>query len=373
VVVLDEVQTLPPHLLDPLLDVLRNLVAHYGVSVVLCTATQPALDGAPGFKGLPGVREIVAEPARHFATLKRVTYEWPTESEKWDWPRVAEELRATSTGQGMAVVNTKADALGLLEALADPAALHLSTLLCGAHRRQVLDEVRRRLAADEPCLLIATQVVEAGVDLDFPFVMRALGPLDRIVQAAGRCNREGKLRENGRVVIFEPDEGSVPPGAYRIGTDTTRALLNSAEGELDLHDPAVYVRYFQRFYAGVNLDREKVQQLRREFDFPEVARRFRLIEDDGAPVVVRYREGDDDGEVDALLSDLHRFPQRSRALLRRLQPYIVTVRQRLLGQYATRGLAVEVVPGLWEWFGAYDEITGLGAGNVDAVRLVVTE
>jgi CRISPR-associated endonuclease/helicase Cas3 len=375
VIVLDEVQTLPPHLLATTLDVLRRLVANYGVSVVLCTATQPALDESPGFKGLDGIREIVPGAAGHFATLERVRYEWPCLDGRWSWERVAEELRAES--RAMAVVNTKADALALLAALGDPDALHLSTLLCGAHRRDVLAEVRRRLDAGEPCRLVATQVVEAGVDLDFPTVLRALGPLDRIVQAAGRCNREGKLGELGRVVIFAPEEGNQPPGAYRVGSDIARVLLRAAAGDPNLHDPTSFATYFRSLYGSLDLDREKVEERRRAFDYPEVAKRYRLIDDDAASVVVRYRgmngQGGGEGEVDALLEALRRYPQRGRAILRRLQPYIVGVRQRLLDQYVNAGLVLEVQPGLWEWCGKYDPVRGLGNGQPDVVRLVVSD
>ncbi|HEX5502614.1 MAG TPA: CRISPR-associated helicase Cas3' [Thermomicrobiales bacterium] len=376
VIVLDEVQTLPPHLLAPTLDVLRRLVANYGVSVVLCTATQPALDESPGFKGIASVREIVPDAARHFKVLERVQYQWPEEGERWSWERVADELRGAP--RAMAVVNTKADALAILAALDDPDALHLSTLLCGAHRRAVLAEVRRRLDAGEPCRLVATQVVEAGVDLDFPVVLRALGPLDRIVQAAGRCNREGRLDGLGRVVVFEPEEGRQPPGAYRAGSDVTQVLLRAAAGDPNLHDPATFSAYFRRYYASLDLDREKVEERRRALDYPEVARRYRLIDDDAVSVVVRYRGKGDEREeaganVDALLAALRAHPERSRSLVRRLQPYIVGVRQRLLDRYAGEGLAEEVLPGLWEWCGKYDNVRGLGDGEPDLVRLVVSE
>jgi CRISPR-associated endonuclease/helicase Cas3 len=374
VIVLDEVQTLPPHLLATTLDVLRRLVANYGVSVVLCTATQPALDESPGFKGLDGIREIVPGAAGHFVTLERVAYEWPCLDGRWSWERVAEELRAES--RAMAVVNTKADALDLLAALDDSEVLHLSTLLCGAHRRDVLAEVRRRLDTGEPCRLVATQVVEAGVDLDFPTVLRALGPLDRIVQAAGRCNREGKLGEGewGRVVVFRTEEDHQPPGAYRAGTDIARILLRAAEGDPNLHRPDTFATYFRSLYGSLDLDLKKVEERRRALDYPEVAQRYRLIDGDVASVVVRYREmegqGGGKGEVDALLEALRRYPQRGRAILRRLQPYIVGVRQRLLDGYVNAGLALEVQPGLWEWRGKYDPVKGLGAGEVDAEELV---
>ncbi len=371
VIVLDEAQTLPPHLIEPTLDVLRDLVAHYRVSVVLCTATQPALDQAPGFNGLPDVREICRGPERHFTALQRVAYQWPGRTEGWSWGQVADELRKVPSAQALAVVNTKANALALLDALGDAEALHLSTLLCGAHRGVVLAEVKRRLAAGEPCLLVSTQVVEAGVDLDFPAVFRALGPLDRIVQAAGRCNREGRLPEKGNVVVFRPEEGGVPPGAYRLGTDTTTVLLNEVT-DLDLHDPAVFVEYFHRYYRGVDLDKNQVQTHRRSFDYPEVARRYRFIEDDGVPVVVKY-DVPAFAEPERLLRALRDNPERGRAILRQLQPFIVEVRPRQLESYVSRGLAAEVMPGLWEWFGKYDPIRGLGTGEPDLVQLVVTE
>jgi CRISPR-associated endonuclease/helicase Cas3 len=364
VVILDEVQTLPPELLTPILDVLQGLVDHYHVSAVLCTATQPALQEGPYLRGLREVREIITDPARYFAALKRVRYELPEPDECWTWEHVATEMR--SVDQGLAIVNTKQDALRLLDALNDPAAFHLSTLLCGAHRRDILQEIRRRLETGEVCRLVSTQVVEAGVDLDFPLVLRALGPLDRIVQAAGRCNREGRL-EVGRVVIFVPVEGALPPGGYRTGTDTALSLLNQPGA--DLHDLLLYRTYFERLYQAIDMDKKRIQDRREALDYPEVAQRFRLIEDDTAPIVVRpdnYRH-----EVDTLLSMLRHAEETPRWLLRRLQPYIVGVRTRQIPDYHREGLLNEVAPGMWEWLGQYDAVRGLTVANRDPADLVV--
>jgi len=289
VIILDEVQTLPPPLLAPILNVLQQLVDRYGVTLVLSTATQPALSGAysPYLQGLRGeIREIVPDPKAYFTALKRVTYIQPPEP--WPWERVAAEMRRAH--QCLAMVNTKADALALLAALSDPEALHLSTRLCAAHRRKVLQDIQARLAAGQACRVVATQVVEAGVDLDFPMVLRALGPLDRIVQAAGRCNREGRLRpEDARVVIFRPATGNSPPGAYRSGTDLA-ALLLSREG-VDLHHPDLFEHYFRELYLAVDTDSKKINELRQRLQFPEVAARFRLIEDDTVPLVVEWPPG----------------------------------------------------------------------------------
>ncbi len=369
VVILDEVQTLPVGLLAPILDALRQLVAHYHVSVVLCTATQPALEDSPYLKGLPEVREIISEPARLFADLgDRVEYRLPHPNETWTWSRVAEEMG--SAEQVLAVVNTKNDALALLDALQDPGALHLSTLLCGAHRREVLREVKQRLSEGLPCRLVSTQVVEAGVDLDFPFVLRAIGPLDRIVQAAGRCNREGRLA-TGQVVVFDPVEGKLPSGEYRSATQISRNQL--VQPGFDFNKPELYMEYFRSLYQVVETDKDGIQELRKTLNYPDVAQRFRMIDDETSAVVVRYRglDGTND-EVDRLLSYVHHQDSKlPRWLLRQLQPYLVNVRTRLIDGYLREGLLNEITSSLWEWLGRYDLVRGLTVANRDPEELVV--
>ena len=359
VLILDEAQALPAHLLAPMLDVLRQLAARYNTSVVFSTATQPAFEAIPAFGGLAAA-EIVPQPERFFQALKRVSYEWRTEL-GWD------EVAAIMAGerQALAVVNTKRDALALLDALDDPQALHLSTLLCGAHRRQVIAEVKRRLAAGEACRLVSTQVVEAGVDLDFPVVLRALGPLDSIIQAAGRCNREGRLAV-GRVIVFAPADGGLPGGIYRTATGVTQALLG--EGSVDLHGTAAPARYFSRLFNTVQTDRERIQEWRRKLHFGEVARLFRMIDDDTESVVVRYGAGE---EVGRMLEALRTRASGARLVLRRLQPYLVGVRRRQAERYRRAGLIAPVLPGLGEWMGSYDPVRGLTGDDPDPDSLVV--
>ncbi|MCR4411139.1 MAG: CRISPR-associated helicase Cas3' [Thermoguttaceae bacterium] len=363
VIVLDEVQTLPPGLLEPILDVLRQLVAHYRVTVVLCTATQPALDDSPYLRGLPNVQELLPQQERYFDALRRVHYEIPAVTERWTWGQTAERLRAEP--QALAIVNTKKDAMALLDALDDPAALHLSTLMCGAHRRAVLHEVRQRLHEGKPCRLVSTQVVEAGVDLDFPVVLRAVGPLDRIVQAAGRCNREGKL-DRGRVIVFHPAEGGLPRGAYRSGYDLAGQMLRSG---CDLDDPRTYQRYFHHLYQAVELDSQAIQPAREHFDYPTVAQKFRMIADDSVSVVVR--PPGHEKQVDELLAQVGRQAEAPDRLTRRFQPYVVGIYAHLLPQYERDGLLCQVTPGLWQWLGSYDRVRGLVSRGQDPEQLVV--
>jgi CRISPR-associated endonuclease/helicase Cas3 len=362
VIILDEVQTLPPHLLDPILDVIQSLSRNYRVSVVLSSATLPAYQASAYTQGLEDMREIVPEPERFFAALKRVSYDFP--EEQWGWDRVAEEMR--SVNRCMAVVNTKGDAMRLLDALDDPEAYHLSTLLYGAHRRRVLSEIRDRLRSGDPCRLIATQVVEAGVDLDFPMVLRAIGPLDRVVQAAGRCNREGSLTE-GKVVVFDPVEGGMPWGDYKTGADLMRSIL--ASGERDLDSPQVHRLYFDRLFQNVNLDSRGIQALRAMLAFEAVAQRFHLIDDATAPVVVSW--GPDEEKAQQLIQRIKNGQGSPLELIRRLGPYLVNVRQREIERLQRQGLVAKLTPSLWEWRGLYDSVRGIGQGTLDPDALVV--
>jgi CRISPR-associated endonuclease/helicase Cas3 len=346
VIVLDEVQALPVRLLKPTVSVLGELVERYGCTVVLSTATQPALDGqSRHHEGFRSIGDIVPpERAReHFKRLRRVRYE--VHPSGWTWERAAEEL--ASEGRAMAVVNTRADALTLYEAVGGDA-LHLSTSMCQAHRLVVLQDVRQRLSSVASCLLISTQLVEAGVDLDFDTVFRAYGPLDSIVQAAGRCNREGKLTE-GRVVVFQPAEGTMPPGEYRTGSYMAANILRR---DADLHDPGIFREYFQRLYQAVSTDAEGIQPLRLQFDYPEVAQRFRLVEDGQQDVIVEY-----DARARTLVDRIRFEGELQRGDFRRLQPYVV-------GLYPTDferadGSREEIAEGVWAWTGDYDNKTGL--------------
>lgn len=307
VILFDEAQSLPQHLAVPTLAALSHLSAAYRSSVVFATATQPAFDAlheavtkhaASGWKPV----KVVPEHPKMFETLKRVDVAWPKPGEKRTWTSLAAEVR--DTDQALVVVNLKRHALALLGALRDePDVFHLSTNLCAEHRRAVLDKVRTRLKAGQPCRLISTQCVEAGVDVDFPKVYRALAPLEAIAQAAGRCNREGRMNANGRlgeVLVFEPDEGDerkrgYPTFAYYQATEVTRTML-SLNGGLDINDPAVFQAYYRRLYdlndpASQNAE---LSQAIQALDFIEVARGYRLIDQDAIQVLVPWADRWDD-------------------------------------------------------------------------------
>lgn len=355
VIVLDEAQALPAGLLAPILDGLRQLTEHYGASVVLSTATQPAFDLVAEFRDIPA-HDIVPGHARHFAALKRVEYDFSKTAGPNEWSEISEWMREERSA--LVIVNTKRHATELLDALGDPDALHLSTLLCRAHRDEVLAEIRERLSAGRPCRVVSTQVVEAGVDLDFATVFRAEAPLDSIIQAAGRCNREGRLGTPGRVVVFRPPDDSSPPGVYRSGRDIAR-VVRELPG-FDPHDPEAVRSYFELLFGtAVDADSNRVQDARKELDFPAVAERFRMIDDDACDVIVDYPEREAP-KIDSLVDQLRTRERPAREILRELQPHIVSIYRSEYERRLRDGFIEELLPGVGRWpRGYYDPVRGI--------------
>ncbi|MBW1795796.1 MAG: CRISPR-associated helicase Cas3' [Deltaproteobacteria bacterium] len=362
IVVLDEVQTLPPELLDPTMDVLRALVDEYGVTLVLSTATQPAFDQTPYLKAFDGldIKEIVKNYSSHFEELERVEYQ-PVR-QYGALSDLAEELAQPENSQALVILNTRKHALALHEELRNHGVdglYHLSTLLCGAHRKRLLQEIIERLAVENPMpvRLISTQVVEAGVDLDFPVVYRAMGPLDRIVQAAGRCNREDKRLEKGKVVIFDFPDNASPPGAYKMGLEDAKTLLSRNAPER-LHKPELYTEYFQMLFRDVDLDKKGIQPYRRDLDYPRVAEKYRLIENTLPVVIPTY----DNHEGERRLQEYIERP--SRETWRRLMPYVVNLSVRDLRREEIRECIEDVGHSFYRWIGGYDDKTHRGIQGI---------
>jgi CRISPR-associated endonuclease/helicase Cas3 len=207
--------------------------------------------------------------------------------------------------------------------------------MCAEHRLHVIGEIkdpregsiRDRLKRGLPCRVVATQVVEAGVDLDFPVVYRALGPLDSIVQAAGRCNREGRLTR-GEVFIFTPAEHSLPSGIYKTATSQTAVFLDGASLDKLGTEPKAFGDYFSQLYQLTDTDARNIMEERKSLHFREVAGKAKVIEDDGIAVVVPYGKGKE--VIEEIRTRTHGVgqPRFDRHDLRRLQRFMINVRQR---------------------------------------------
>ncbi len=348
VVILDEAQTLPLKFLRPCVTALDELARNWRTSVVLCTATQPALAGSDGFAGgFDNVRELAPEPPRLYRTLERTRMR---HAGQMDDAELAERLGTSP--QALCIVNTRRHARELYsEFIANlEGAAHLTTLMCPLHRREKLSAVREGLAEGVPVRLVATSLVEAGVDVDFPVVWRAEAGLESIIQAAGRCNREGRMAR-GDVFVFEPAEaeGRKPPPEVGQSADAARSVMR-----LHPDDPMslnAINDYFSELYwlkGDEALDAKQIlrqlRERRRHLDFPfeTIATEFRLIETPMVPVIVPWRGADDDDDTAERLREELRWVERPGGIARKLQPYVVQIPPRARASLISAGAAEPV-------------------------------
>lgn len=314
VVIFDEAQMLPAPYLKPCVAAIARLSRDYRVSAVLCTATQPALNEMlhSFSSGMP-VRELAPDPARLNAAFRRTTLRM---AGPMNDDALASELNLLD--QALCVVNAKRHAQALFQKLKPEGAYQLTTLLYPAHRERKLEEIRQRLSDGLPCRVVSTSLIEAGVDVDFPAVYRAFSGLDSILQAAGRCNREGRRRQSDSVVtVFEPED--TPPMMFKPNIGAARAAMQ------EFADPAsldAIQEYFSILYAnkGERLDTREILKLADRYAFATVGAEFKLIEENTRGVCVLFR----DEEARALERRL-RAGERTRALMRALGRYTVNV------------------------------------------------
>lgn len=307
VIILDEVQQLPRDFQKPITDMMRVLARDYGVTFVLCTATQPELGkmtdvfGRTLLEGLPSIYEIIPDKIALFEQLRRVHIQLPSSNgEMQSWQEIANEIAEQPCV--LAIVNTRKHAQQLFEALpSNGIKLHLSANMCAAHRSEVIAIVRRYLSLyregrlAKPMWLISTQLIEAGVDLDFPCVYRAIAGLDSIAQAAGRCNREGKLPQLGEVIVFRAEQGA-PNGSLKQGQDITEEMLKVGMLD-DPLSPLTIAEYFRRFNHKGKLDAHNITALLTAqmsnanplvIKFRTAAEQFRLIDNKGVSLIVPF-------------------------------------------------------------------------------------
>ena len=328
VIILDEAQMLPLNLLLPIMQAIKELEQNYRCSVVMCTATQPAVQAENGFyRGFENVREIAPKPTALFDKLRRTTVQHiGTQTDADLLAKLAEHP------QMLVIVNNRRHARSLYDQAKHlDGTFHLTTLMCAKHRSQKLDEIRDRLKKGEPCRVIATSLIEAGVDVDFPLVMRAEAGLDSVAQAAGRCNREGKRpSENSFVWIFAPEEQWKAPPELAAQAAVMRLTADSFSD--DLLSTRAVAAYFAELYQlkGSELDNKKILKMHNDtgqsldFPFQTIANKFRMIESHMQPLIIPF-----DVDAESLISSLHHADHIG-GLLRKLQPYTVQIPEKAL-------------------------------------------
>lgn len=274
VLIFDEVQALPEGRLKPLLETMRLLVDKFNCTIVLSTATQPAFGKRPDFDiGLQGIRPIIKIPKHIFDALRRVDVKYM--KGRQTWKSVAKMMR--SQRQVVAIVNTKKNALDLISQMPDDTLL-LSGYMTPRHRLDTIDRIKAMLRNGDVCRVVSTQVIEAGVDVDFPVGLREAGPYDSIVQSAGRVNREGLLPGKGTLHVFRVTGATMVPGVYQKATDTFEMMLRRHGGYLDIYDIDTYGEYYSDLYSKCDWDKDGIFDLQGRLDFEEVNNRFRLID-----------------------------------------------------------------------------------------------
>lgn len=361
IIVLDEAQQLPRDFHAPIVRAMKKLSEHFGVTWLLCTATQPdfstqkeAVSNRTLLDGFEDVTEICADPLKLALQLKRVEVMLPKPDDITTWEDLAIQLADEECV--LAIVSTRRQARELFQLLPDDGNnLHLSAQMCAEHRTAVLAEINRRLKQRQqgdfrPLRVISTQLVEAGVDVDFPKVYRAMAGLDSIAQSAGRCNREGKMSELGKVVVLNPPE--LPPvGFLRQAQQITMQMLKSGLLTEPL-SPAAFTQYFQmlnqigeRDKHGINelltpqLDRSTGAPI---FQFRTAAEKFRLIDDSGVAVVVPYMPDNDalESPVNFWLQQLETDASQ-KWVYRKLQRYTITLPDSFVRQLHQAGMIRE--------------------------------
>lgn len=355
VIIFDEVQMLPTDYLKPCIAMLEELISNFRSSIVLCTATQPALTSF--FQRKMAVTELCPKVQDQFRFFERVTFKnIGTISED----ELIEKLEQEN--QALCIVNTKKRAQGLYQKMKGEGVFHLSTTMYPRHRRRVLEKIRKMLKNGDKCILISTSLVEAGVDLDFHAVYRQLAGVDSMIQAAGRCNREGKrAADESFAYIFQFEEKENVPG-QQLQIDVSKMLLKEGENITSIHG---IERYFEALYhfRGESLDKKKIFEefKNKRYNFAKVAREFKLIEENTSTVFVSEEE-----EAEELLQQI-KCQGYTKAGMRKAGQYCVQLYESDIKKLQGAGMLRPISEDIEEFFelvntGQYTEEMGLDLG-----------
>lgn len=372
VVIFDEVQTFPKEVILPTLQMLKDVQSVMRTSFLFCTATQPAFEKRPGFDGIDAICPLVESPAELYSQTRRVKYHLLKSLVPVDYSTLLEAAIREKTAT-LVIFNTKRAAVEFYGRAKGSAAweekYHLSTAMCPSHRKEVIENIRADLAAERKILVASTQLIEAGVDFDFPVVFRAMAPLEALIQAAGRCNRENKLGESGgRTFLFKMQDVWMPDKTYAACAGHAEEFV-SPDPEL-LHDHDIFEKYYaQVVNLYVDPDRYKINEARgrltRQPNFQTVNDSYRIISDDTESLFV-YLYSDESRE---LFHSIEHKEFLSRDDYRKMQAFTVQVYRR----FTIRNAATcKLMPqGFMVWYGNYDRETGISLTPIEADKMIV--
>jgi len=351
IVIFDEIQTLPVHLAECTMKMLNDMLHLCRCSILFCTATQPNFQTRSDFKGIDHIVPLVENPMAIFAATKRVEYypiaDYEVQSIDSIAQKVCEEKESV-----LIVCNTKKKAKALFDSIKEKGnmqVLHLSTNMCQKHRMVVVDKVKGKLKNGEKLILCSTQLIEAGVDMDFPIVFRELAPLESIIQSAGRCNREGKL-EKGKVFLFQLEEKGQPSAEYKTFTQFAQLCYHNNENRLT--DADFYAEYYTdivKLYAP----EDTITPKREKLMFQDVANIYHIIDSSATSLFVyRYNE-----ESLQLYKEITGKEYLSRKDYQQIAQYCVQVYNKFERDNSDK--IAETTNGVKIWSGAYSEEFGL--------------
>lgn len=368
VVIFDEIQTLPKHLAEPTILMLKNVVSIAKTSLLFCTATMPAFQKRDKFNGIDLTTPIIKNPKKYFDATQRVNYKLIKRLKPIALEEVSEKL-LKETDSYLVIVNTKSVAKELYGRLkagnTHEHYYHLSTAMCPHHRKKTINDIAADINAIRKIRIaaVSTQLVEAGVDFDFPSVYRAIAPLDAIIQAAGRCNRNGN-RKKGKVVLFDLIKHGMPDNTYRSCTDFAKGIIQDDTDTL--HRAKTFERYYEQVVElFINPDRFGITEERKSFNFKTVDQQYQIIKNQTASILIANYSS---GSKELLKEVLGSFAKKGFILneqYRRLQQYSVQVYHNFLDKYVDQIEMHE--SGLRIWHGGYNENLGLAPRDIETV------
>lgn len=367
VVIFDEVQSIPKEIILPTLQMLNDVQAVMRVSFLFCTATQPAYEKRLGFDGIDSILPLIEEPGILYDKTRRVEYRLLDDLVPIDMARLSETVVECDDAT-LVIFNTKKAALEFYDSMKKfdnwESKYHLSTAMCPAHRKEVIRKSRDDLTAKKKILVSSTQLIEAGVDFDFPVLFRAMAPLEAVIQSAGRCNREGNPAY-GKVFLFKLLDGKWPNTTYAACAGFAEELIKTDISQLYRHD------VFEKYYANVfalyidQAQQQGINNARKEFNFATVNDSYRLIKD-ASEVLFMYNYNEESRQ---LLHSLQYKEFLSRSDYRKMQAYTVQVYEYFILQ--NNDFIQTTSQGFKVWYGNYDPATGISVAPMEADKNVV--